>query len=345
MNKIIDLRSDTVTKPTEEMRKAMYEAEVGDDVFEEDPTVKRLEEKAAEITGKESSLFVPSGTMANSIAVKILTQEGDEVIVEERSHIYNFEVAHLSVISKVLPRPLPSNKGEIDIELIKKNIKKRKLHVAGTSLICLENTHNLWGGKIISPEYVKEVYNIAKMNGLKVHIDGARIFNASVALNKDVKEWAKYCDTVMFCLSKGLSCPIGSILCGSKKLIEEARRVRKLLGGGMRQVGVIAACGLIALEKMINRLKEDHEKAKKLAQGLYNLPGIKINPDDVETNIVIFEFNHPKLGIEEFLFELKLRNILALSISPSEIRMVTHKDVDFDDINKVIEECKKILKI
>lgn len=343
MHEIIDLRSDTVTKPTEEMRRAMYNAEVGDDVFGEDPTVNELERRCAEITGKQAALFVPSGTMANSIAVYVLTNEGDEVIVEEKSHIYNMEVAHLSLISRVLPRPLPSKRGEVDIELIKKNIRKRKLHIPGTSLICIENTHNFWGGKVISPEYVKEVYSLAKNEGINLHIDGARIFNASVAYKRPITDWTEYCDTVMFCFSKGLSCPVGSVLCGDKKIIDEARRTRKFLGGGMRQAGVLAACGLVALEKMINRLEEDHQKAKRLAYGIYGLPGIKIDPGEVETNIIIFEFFHPKLSIEEFLYKLKENKILALPISINQIRMVTHKDVDFDDIERTIEVFKKIL--
>ncbi len=343
MHKIIDLRSDTVTKPTEDMRKAMYSANVGDDVFGEDPTVNEIQKRCAEITGKESALFVPSGTMANCIAAYVATKEGDEVIVEEKSHIYNMEGAHLSLISRVLPRPLPSNKGEIDTNLIKKNIRKRGLHVPGTSLVCIENTHNFWGGKVISSEYVREVYELAKNYGLKLHIDGARIFNASIAHKKPVIEWTKYCDTVMFCFSKGLSCPVGSVLCGDKDTIDEAKRARKFLGGGMRQAGVLAACGLVALDKMIERLEEDHEKAKRLAQGILELPGIKIDPCDVETNIIIFKFFHPKLSVQEFLNKLKENNILALVISPSEVRMVTHKDVNFEDIEKTVEVCKKIL--
>ncbi len=343
MHETVDLRSDTVTKPTEEMRKAMYSAEVGDDVFGEDPTVNELQKRCAEITGKESALFVPSGTMANCIASYVLTNEGDEVIVEEKSHIYNMEVAHLTLISRVLPRPLPSNKGEIDLNLIKKSIRKRGLHVPGTSLICLENTHNFWGGKAISPEYVKEAYELAKNEGLHVHLDGARIFNASIAYKKPVTEWTKYCDTVMFCFSKGLSCPVGSILCGEKEVIEEAKRARKLLGGGMRQAGVLAACALVAIDKMIKRLEEDHKKAKRLAEGLSELPGIKINPEEVETNIIIFEFSHPGLSIEDFLNRLRENKILALAISTTQIRMVTHKDVDFEDIERVLEVCKSIL--
>lgn len=343
MYETVDLRSDTVTKPIEEMRKAMYSAKVGDDVFGEDPTVNELERRCAEITGKESAIFVPSGTMANCIAAYVLTNEGDEVIVEQKSHIYNMEVAHLSLISRVLPRPLTSEKGEIDIDLIKKNIRKRKLHVPGTSLICIENTHNFWGGKVISPDYAKEVYDLARDHEINFHIDGARIFNASVAYKKPVTEWTKYCDTVMFCFSKGLSCPVGSVLCGDKNVIEEARRARKLLGGGMRQAGVLATCALVALDKMIERLEDDHKKAKRLAEGLSELPGIKINPDEVETNIIIFEFSHPELSVEDFLNKLRENKILALAISPSQIRMVTHKDVDFEDIERVLEVCKKIL--
>ncbi|MEN3046847.1 MAG: GntG family PLP-dependent aldolase [Candidatus Hydrothermales bacterium] len=339
MPKIIDLRSDTVTKPTPEMYEAMLKAPLGDDVLGDDPTVKELEELAAKKTGFEAALFVPSGTMGNAIAVKVWAKEGSEIIVEEMSHIYNFEVAHLAEISRVLPRPLKSKKGFIDPDEIRKNIKKERLHVSGTSLICLENTHNYWGGKVLTPDYLKEVKEIADYYNIPIHLDGARIFNAAKFLKIDVKELTRYADSLMFCLSKGLSCPVGSILCSSKEFIEKARRVRKMLGGGMRQVGILAACGIVALNKMIDRLEEDHQKAKKLALGLHSIPWIKIDLEDVETNIVIIEVKRDE---EEICNMLKERGILALPFGKGRIRFVTHKDVDFSDIDYVVEVMKKI---
>lgn len=339
MKEIVDLRSDTVTKPTPEMYEAIKNAPLGDDVLSDDPTVKELEKLAAEKTGFESALFVPSGTMGNAIACKVWTKEGSEVILEEMCHIYNFEVAHLAEISRVLPRPLKSKRGYIDPEDIKRNIRKEGLHTPGTSLISLENTHNYWGGKVLTPEYLKEVKEIAENYGTPIHLDGARIFNAAVFLKKDVKEFTKYVDSLMFCLSKGLSCPIGSVLCGSEEFIEKARRVRKLLGGGMRQVGIIAACGIVALNKIIDRLIEDHKNAKKLAEGLSEIPWISINPDDVETNIVIVSTGRDE---EEICKEMKEKGVLALPFGKKRIRFVTHKDVSFPDIDYALSVIRSI---
>jgi len=337
MKRIIDLRSDTVTKPTPEMYEAIRNAPLGDDVLGDDPTVKELEKLAAEKTGFEAALFVPSGTMGNAIACKVWTKEGTEVILEEMCHIYNFEVAHLSEISRVMPRPLKSERGYIDPEDIRKNIKKEGLHIAGTSLICLENTHNFWGGKVLTPEYLKEVKEIASEFDIPLHLDGARIFNASVFLKKDVKEFTKHLDSLMFCLSKGLSCPVGSVLCGSREFIEKARRVRKLLGGGMRQAGILAACGIVALNKMIDRLEEDHKNAKKLAEGLSEISWFDINPDDVETNIVIANVRKDPEEVAEKMAE---KGVLALPFGKGRIRFVTHKDVNEEDI----EEALKIIR-
>ncbi|MCR4397255.1 MAG: threonine aldolase family protein, partial [Candidatus Saccharicenans sp.] len=246
-----DFRSDTVTRPTEEMRRAMMEAEVGDDVLGDDPTVQKLEELAAAIMGKEAGLFVPSGTMGNSIAVKMWTRELEEVIVEEKSHIYNMESTHLTFISRVTPRPLPSRHGIMDPELVRRHVRLPSVHTPRTSLICLENTHNNWGGAVLPLENFREIRKIADEFGLKVHLDGARIFNASQASGVPVKEYAQYCDSVMFCLSKGLSSPVGSMLVSDRQMIDYARRIRKALGGGMRQVGVLAACGIISLTGMV----------------------------------------------------------------------------------------------
>jgi threonine aldolase len=338
-----DFRSDTVTRPTAKMRKAMAEAEVGDDVLGDDPTVQKLESLAAEKMGKEAAMYVPSGTMANSIAINGWTQELDEVIVEERAHLYNMESTHLTFIARVLPRPLSSNRGAMDPEEVERNIRKAGVHIPRTSLICVENTHNNWSGAVVPMENLKAIRKIADKHDLKIHFDGARVFNASAASGIPVKEYAALGDSMMFCLSKGLSAPVGSVLTGPKDFIDFARRVRKALGGGMRQVGVLAAPGIVALTEMVDRLKEDHERAKKLALAIAEMPGISLNPDDVETNIIIFGFNHPKISIPEFLAKLKEEGILALETSGGRVRFVTHKDIDDNDIDKAISAFRKIL--
>jgi threonine aldolase len=337
-----DFRSDTVTKPTEKMRKAMAEAVVGDDVLGDDPTVQKLESIAAGVMGKEAALFVPSGTMGNSIAVKVWTRELDEVIVEARSHIYNMESTHMTFISRVTPRPLPSQRGAMDPEEVERNIRKPSVHIPRTSLICIENTHNNWSGAIVPLENIKALREIADRHEVKLHLDGARIFNASAASGISVKKYTALADSVMFCLSKGLSAPVGSLLVSKKEVIDYARRVRKALGGGMRQVGVLAAPGIIALTEMVGRLHEDHERAKKFARGIMGLPGVIFNPDEVQTNIVLFGFSHPKLSIPEFLAKLKQRNILALA-AIGGIRFVTHKDVGDEDIEKALAAFREIL--
>ncbi len=344
MERYADFRSDTVTRPTEAMRQAMAAAEVGDDVLGDDPTVQRLEARAAEMLGKDAALYVPSGTMGNAIAVKVWTQEGDEVIVEERSHIYNLEVAHLSMISRVLPRPVPSQRGAMDPERVERAIRKRGLHIPGTSLICLENTHNYCGGAVVPLENFRAIREVADRHGLKVHLDGARIFNAQVASGVPAREFARYVDSVMFCFSKGLGAPIGSILVGPKDFIEEARRVRKLLGGGMRQVGVIAAAALVALETMIDRLADDHRRAKRLAQGLAEIPGIALDPETVETNIVFFDIVAPGWTAPAFVEAMKQHGVLCLAAGPQTIRMVTHKDVDDTDVERAIEAAQRVLR-
>ena len=342
MKTFSDFRSDTVTRPTEEMRRAMAEAEVGDDVLGDDPTVQKLEALAASIMGKEAALFVPSGTMGNSIGVKMWTRELQEVIVEEKCHIYNMESTHMTFISRVTPRPLPSNRGALDPELVRSNIRLASVQTPQTSLICLENTHNNWGGAVIPLETFKEMRKVADQYGLKIHLDGARIFNASLASGVPVKEYARYCDSVMFCLSKGLSSPVGSILVSDRAMIDYARRLRKVLGGGMRQAGVLAACGLISLTKMIDRLKEDHARARRLAEAIYDLPGITLNPAEVETNIIVFYFNHPKITIPELLNKLREKGILALGVFGG-VRLVTHKDVDDEDVERAIKAFREIL--
>lgn len=337
-----DFRSDTVTRPTQNMRRAMAEAEVGDDVLGDDPTVQKLEALAAEITGKEAGLYVPSGTMGNSISVKVWTQELDEVIVEERSHIYNMESTHMTFIARITPRPLPSNRGAMDPELVEQNIRKPTVHIPRTSLICVENTHNNWSGAVVPMENLKAMRKIADRHQIKIHFDGARIFNASHVTGISVKEYAKIGDSLMFCLSKGLSAPVGSLISGPKDFIAYARRVRKALGGGMRQVGVLAAAGIVALEEMVDRLHEDHERAKRLALAIAGIPEVELNPDHVQTNIIIFNLKHPKITIPAFLDELKKRSILALS-TRGGIRFVTHKDIGDEDIEKTISVFHELL--
>lgn len=342
MEEFSDFRSDTVTRPTEKMRRAMAEAVVGDDVLGDDPTVQKLESLAAEIMGKEAGLFVPSGTMGNSVAIKVWTRELEEVIIEDRSHIYNMESTHMTFISRVTPRPLPSKRGAMDPEEVEKKIRKPSVHIPRTSLICVENTHNNWSGAVVPIDNLKALREIADRHGIKVHFDGARIFNASIASGVPVKEYAAIGDSLMFCLSKGLSAPVGSMLVGKKDFIDYARRVRKALGGGMRQVGILAAPGIIALTEMVERLKEDHERAKRLALGIAELAGIKLNPEFVQTNIIIFDFHHPKLSIPEFLARLKEEKVLALAATGG-IRFVTHKDIGDEDIERAITAFRKIL--
>ncbi len=342
MTQFSDFRSDTVTRPTDKMRRAMAEAVVGDDVLGDDPTVQRLEALAAETMGKEAALFCPSGTMANSIAVKMWTGALEEVIVEERSHIYNMESTHMTFISGVTPRPVRSNRGVMDPEDVRAAVRKPNVHTPRTSLICLENTHNNWSGSVLPLENFEAIRKVADANGLKVHLDGARIFNASHASGVPVKAYAGQVDSLMFCLSKGLSAPAGSLLVADREHIEYGRRIRKALGGGMRQVGVLAAPGLIALTEMPPQLKEDNARAGRLARAIQGLPGIVIDPALVRTNIVFFDFKHPKLTIAGLLAGLKERGVLALSL-PGGVRFVTHKDVGDADVERAVAAFREIL--
>jgi threonine aldolase len=344
MSEISDFRSDTVTRPTASMRKAMAEAVVGDDVLGDDPTVLKLEALAASIMGKEAALFVPSGTMGNSVAAKVWTRELEEVIVEARSHIYNMESTHLTFISRVTPRPLPSRRGAMDPDEVEANIRKPSAaHIPRTSLICVENSHNNWSGAVVPLENLRMIRAVADRHQLRIHLDGARIFNASAASGVPVKDYAAIGDSVMFCLSKGLSAPVGSMLAGSEDFIEQARRVRKALGGGMRQAGVLAAPGIIALTEMTRRLGEDHARAKKLAAAIAGLPGVRLNPDEIETNITIFGFSHPRFSVPEFLAALGKRRVLALATSTG-IRFVTHKDIDDEDVERAAAAFREILR-
>jgi threonine aldolase len=342
MSEISDFRSDTVTRPTEKMREAMAKAVVGDDVLGDDPTVLELEALAARIMGKEAALYVPSGTMGNSVAVKAWTHELEEVIVEARSHIFNMESTHLTFISRVTPRPITSRRGAMDPDDVEANIRMPSVHTPQTSLICVENTHNNWSGAVPPIDNLKAIRAIAHKHGIKLHMDGARIFNASTASGVPVKEYAALADSVMFCLSKGLAAPVGSMLAGPGGFIDYARRIRKALGGGMRQVGVLAAPGIIALTEMVGRLGDDHARAQKLASAIAGLPGINLNLADVETNIIIFGFSHPRISISGFLAELRKRRVLALAPFGG-IRMVTHKDIDDEDVDRAIAAFQEIL--
>lgn len=342
---MIDLRSDTVTKPTAAMRKAMAEAEVGDDVFGEDPTVNRLQERAAEIFGKEAAIFVPTGSMGNQIAVKLHTKPGNEIVIEERGHIYNYEMATPAVVSGVLVRPVKSadNSGMLNWDEIASVLHVNQPYYAcPTGLICLENTHNFAGGNVMTAAHCAEICEKAHALRLPVHMDGARIFNASVALNESVAELTLYCDSVQFCLSKALGAPAGSMLLGRKDFIEEARTWRKRLGGGMRQVGILAAAGLIALEESPKTLHVDHENARILAEGLANLPGVSVDLERVVTNIVMFDVSETGKHSDEICAKLKDAGILAIGFGKT-IRMVTHCDVSRADIEKTVKVLKEIL--
>ncbi|HEV2176414.1 MAG TPA: GntG family PLP-dependent aldolase [Terriglobia bacterium] len=325
---IIDLRSDTVTRPTPAMRKAMAEAEVGDDVYREDPTVNRLEARAAEIFEREAGLFVPSGTMGNQAAIKVHTRHGQEIICEERSHIVNYEMAMMSAFSGCLPRTIQAEDGILTWDLIAPQVHGRSDHRARTGLVALENTSNLTGGTVYPVETANEICDRAHDAGLPVHLDGARIFNAGVALGKPVAQLTRKFDSVMFCLSKGLGAPVGSMLVGSRSFIEEARLVRKMLGGGMRQAGVLASAGLIALDEAPKRLHIDHENARFLAEGLAEIPGIKIDPAKVVTNILFVDVSATGLTSFEISKRLAAERVLASGFTPAYMRMVTHCDVD-----------------
>jgi threonine aldolase len=343
-NSYIDLRSDTVTKPTPEMRAAMADAEVGDDVYLEDPTVNRLQERAAEIFQKEAALFVASGTMGNQTAVRVHTSPGQEVITEGHAHIYEFEMAAMAAISGVLARPVPTPDGILDWENIRQAIRPKTYYRAQTGLIALENTHNMAGGTLYTAEQTEDICRHAHEAGLPVHLDGARIFNAATALGTDVASLTRSCDSVMFCLSKGLSAPVGSMLLGSRQFIERARSVRKLLGGGMRQVGVLAAAGLIALEKMPGRLREDHQNARLLADLLKEVPGLELDPTRVRTNIFMGGIAGTSLDGDEMSALLKRNGVLVSVLDSKRIRLVTHKDVNRDQIYQAAKITKKVVE-
>jgi threonine aldolase len=340
---IVDLRSDTVTRPTPEMRRAMAEAVVGDDVYGEDPTVNRLQARAAELFGREAALFVPSGSMGNLIAIKIWTHHGNEVICEERGHINQFEMAAMSAIAGCMPRTVYVEDGILTWEVIKPLIRPKIYYRAQTALISLESSHNMAGGTVYPPPVAEEICDQAHAIGLPIHLDGARIFNAAAALGGTVAELTRKFDSVMFCLSKGLGAPVGSMLVGSCEFIEKARVYRKLFGGGMRQVGVLAAAGLVALENSPARLHEDHANARLLAEGLAQLPGLRVDLRKVQTNIVIFDVRGTGRTASEISAALARAQVLASPTGEFEMRMVTHCDVDRAGIDRALAAFAEIL--
>ena len=335
MPKFIELRSDTCTLPTDEMREVMANAVVGDDVYGEDPTVKRLEEIAAAKVGKESALFLPSGTMGNLAAVLTHCKRGEEIILESECHIMYYEAGGICALGGVVPKIVRGTNGIMNPKDVKDALRGKNIHYSPTSCITIENTHNRGGGTVYPLEDIVAIGNIAKEKGLKLHVDGARIFNAALASNVDVKELVAPCDSVQYCLSKGLSAPVGSILAGSREFIERARATRKMVGGGMRQSGIIAAAGIVALEKMIDRLSEDHDNAKELARRLVDIKGIKIDLDTVQTNIIMLDLDTLEVDSERFASELEMFNVKVTTRPPFGLRMVTNRNFSFSEIDEV----------
>lgn len=342
--KPIDLRSDTLTQPTKAMREAMAEADVGDDVFGEDPAVNQLEAAAAKITGKEAALFVPSGTMGNLISVLTHCARGDEVMLGDRSHIFLNEVAGISALGGIHPHIVPNNEdGTLPLEKMEKAVRRRDLHYPPSRLICLENTHNYCHGAPLTPAYMKEVADFADGRSLKIHLDGARIFNAAAALNTKVSTLVENVDSVMFCLSKGLSAPVGSLVCGQEEFIGRTRKMRKMVGGGMRQAGHLAAAGIVALERQIDPLKKDHQLTLKLAQGLEGVKGIELNLQQVKTNILFFRLKHPKVDDETLLRHLNSWKIKILMIETGLFRAVLHREISPDQVDTVLQAFRALL--
>lgn len=330
---VADFRSDTVTRPTPEMYAAMAGAELGDDVLGDDPTVQRLEALAAEMLGKEAGLFVASGTMGNLVAILAHTRPGDEVLLDRDSHSMRYEVGGPAAIAGVLTRQYPSIRGVPDVEAIRTEMHAPNLHAPGTGLLVLENTHNRSGGCIIPLKVHRELHAIARERGVPVHLDGARLFNAAVASGVPAREFAACAESVSICLSKALSCPAGSVLCGTREFIEHARRHRKRLGGGMRQAGILAACGLVALRTMVERLEQDHRLARTLAEGLADVPGLQVDMESVQTNMVYVETAG---GARQIRIKLAENNVLVIDVAPRTLRLVTHRDVDAEDVENAV---------
>lgn len=339
MEHVVDLRSDTVTRPTAEMYEAMRTARLGDDVLGDDPTVHELESLAAEMVGKEAAVFVPSGTMANQCALAAHVKAGDSVLFDEEAHMIWYEVAAPAVIARALSLTYRSSRGVPDLEDVQRKILSRSIHTPGTTLVCLENTHNRAGGTVIPLQVMRDIRRLADQNGMRVHLDGARIFNAAAAMGETVKTVASQVDSLTFCLSKGLRSPVGSLLCGSANLIEEARFWRKRLGGGMRQAGLLAACGIISLTKMVDRLAEDHRRAQALAKGISELPGFLVDLGLVQTNIVMVEVDSDAGNLVQQLEHL---GVLCYAFGPKRLRLVTHADVDDVAIERALNSFKMV---
>ncbi|HEY2460482.1 MAG TPA: GntG family PLP-dependent aldolase [Candidatus Acidoferrum sp.] len=342
MEGVVDLRSDTVTRPTAEMRAVMAAAEVGDDVYGEDPTVNRLEKRAAEIFGKEAALFVPTGCMGNLIAIKIWTHHGDEVICEERGHVNLYELASMSAIAGCMPRAVRAEDGLLSWKQVEAAIRPKIYYDSQTALVCVENTHNMWGGTVYPTAQVAEICDGAHAAGLKVHLDGARIFNAAVALGENVADMCRDVDSVMFCLSKGLGAPVGSMIVGGAAFIEKARIYRKMFGGGMRQAGIVAAAGLIALEKSPGRLHIDHENARRLAERVAEIPTLAIDPKKVRTNIVIFDCTKTGKTAVAFCDALHAQGVWAQDTALHLVRMVTHCDVNREGVERALTVIREV---
>ncbi len=339
---VIDLRSDTVTEPTEAMREAMAHAVVGDDVFGEDPTVRELESLAAQMVGKEAAVFVPSGTMGNLVAVLTHTQKGDAVLLETEAHIYYYEVGSISAVAGVLPWPIAGTAGYIAPDQVRSAVRPSNVHFPPPRLLCLENTHNRAGGMPYGPGEMEAVCETAHELGLAVHLDGARIFNAAVALGVTPPTLTRSVDSVMFCVSKGLSAPVGSLLVGSGEFIGRARRFRKMLGGGMRQAGVLAAAGLVALRTMVARLAEDHRNAQRLARGIAMIPGLHVDLNRVRTNMVLVGVTDPGLTASELVTRLRAGGVLVAAIGPATVRMVTHRHITAAMIDRAVEVIRRV---
>ncbi len=339
---MIDLRSDTVTKPTPEMRKAIAEAEVGDDVFGEDPTVNRLQEMIAELLGKEAALFVPSGTMGNQVSIKVLTQPGDEIICEAHSHCYNFETGGIAFNSGVQPHPVQGNRGVITAEQVEAAIRPAGDHYPRTRVVAIENTHNTAGGVIFPLDEIKRIRQVADRHGLAMHLDGARLWNAAVATGIEPAVWAQYFDTVTVCLSKGLGAPVGSVIASTAERISEARRIRKVLGAGMRQVGILAAAGIYALEHHVDRLAEDHRRARRLAEAVADLSGFHVDLDTVQTNIVVIQLTRQEWTVPNVVDALKKNGVLVVPFGPDRIRAVTHLWITDGDIDRAIQAFQRV---
>ena len=347
MHDLVDLRSDTLTLPTPAMREAMARAEVGDDVWGEDPTVQRLEATAAARLGKEAGLFVASGTMGNLVSVVAHTQAGQEVVLDLDSHIYNYEVAGGTVVGNVQMRPVKTERGFLTPEQVQEALRPANIHIPPTGLVCLENTHNRHGGTCCAPEQIAAVAAVAHAVGVPVHMDGARLFNAAVALEREPREFAQPVDSLTFCLSKGLGAPVGSVVCGSAAFIERAKRIRKMVGGGMRQAGILAAAGLISLDRMVDRLAEDHVHARTLAEAVAAMPGLVVDLASVQTNIVIIRVDRgdrPRstAAAEELVKGCAARKVKIHAMGPAAIRCVTHKDVDAEDIRRAVDAFREL---